>query len=47
MKTSFSLLIAALAYKSASAASCFSEDLGYKCCQGCTVVSTDESGKYF
>jgi len=44
MKVSLALLAAALTYKRVSAA-CFSEALGYDCCKGCTVVTTDESGK--
>jgi len=44
MKISIALLAAALTYKTVSAASCSAEAYGYKCCKGCTVVTSDETG---
>ena len=35
---------ATLVYK--VSAGCFSESLGYNCCKGCDIISTDESGNY-
>jgi len=46
MKVAIALLAATLTYKQVSAASCFAEDQGYKCCKGCTVVLTDDSGSW-
>jgi len=46
MKFSFALLAAALTYKTVSAASCAAEAFGYNCCNGCTVVTTDETGDW-
>jgi len=45
MKVSLALIAAALTYKTVSA-SCFAEKLGYSCCEGCEVVTTDESGEW-
>jgi len=38
------VLTATLVYK--VSAGCFSESLGYNCCKGCDVVTTDEKGIY-
>jgi len=38
------VLTATLVYK--VSAGCFSESLGYNCCKGCDVVTTDENGIY-
>jgi len=47
MKFNFALLAAALTYKTVSAASCAAEAFGYNCCNGCTVVTTDETGNIY
>ena len=44
MKFSIAVLTATLVYK--VSAGCFSESLGYNCCKGCDIISTDESGCY-
>jgi len=44
MKINFAILAVTLAYK--VSAGCFSESLGYPCCSGCTIVTTDENGDW-
>jgi len=43
MKIIIALIISTITYTTVKA-SCFSEALGYSCCEGCSVVTTDENG---